>query len=104
KNAQTKFITTIVDQAAAIGVDGLNIDFESLNGNDRQAYTEFIASLTDYAHSKHLVISIDLPRGSVRWNHLSAFDHEKLAGIVDYIITMAYDQHYKGSPNAGSVS
>lgn len=102
--AQQTFIRALVDKAAALGVDGLNIDFESLDGKDRNAYTAFIQSLTLAAHEKNLLVSVDLPRGSVSWNHLSAFDHEKLADIVDYIMIMAYDQYYSGSDQPGSVS
>lgn len=102
--AQTKFITTLMNKASLLGLDGLNIDFESIAGKDRDAYTNFIRNLTAAGHAKKLIISIDLPRGSLRWNHLTAFDHTKLAEIVDYIITMTYDQHYSGSPTAGSVA
>ncbi|MDF2721964.1 MAG: glycoside hydrolase [Paenibacillus sp.] len=104
KTAQQTFIRSLVNRAAELGVDGLNIDFENLSGKDRDAFTAFIQSLTTAAHEKGLKISIDLPRGSIKWNHLSAFDHAKLAGIVDYIITMTYDQHYSGSDKPGSVS
>ncbi|MBE1441765.1 glycosyl hydrolase family 18 protein [Paenibacillus sp. OAS669] len=103
-DAQTKFINAIVNKASALGVNGLNIDFESLSGKDRAAYTGFIQKLTDTAHQKGLLISIDLPRGSAKWNAQTAFDHEKLGSIVDYIITMTYDQHWKGSTEAGSVA
>lgn len=102
--AQTKFIQALVAKGAALGVDGLNMDFESLAGKDRAAYTAFITNLTKAAHDKGLLISIDLPRGSVKWNAQTAYDHEKLGNIVDYIITMTYDQHWKGSTEAGSVA
>ncbi|TNJ63100.1 glycoside hydrolase family 18 [Paenibacillus hemerocallicola] len=102
--AQQTFISALVNKAADLGVEGINIDFENLSAKDRAAFTAFIQSLTTAAHNKGLIISIDLPRGSVKWNHLTAFDHEKLAGIVDYIITMTYDQHYSGSGTPGSVS
>lgn len=102
--AQQKFIDALVNRSAQLGVDGINIDFESLSGKDRDKYTAFVRNFTEAAHAKGLTVSIDLPRGSVSWNHLSAFDHEKLAGIVDYIITMTYDQHYSGSPTPGSVA
>ncbi|MFE5317299.1 glycosyl hydrolase family 18 protein [Paenibacillus sp. NPDC056579] len=102
--AQTKFIEALVAKGAALGVDGLNMDFESLAGKDRAAYTAFITNLTKAAHDKGLLISIDLPRGSVKWNAQTAYDHEKLGNIVDYIITMTYDQHWKGSTEAGSVA
>lgn len=102
--AQEHFIRALVDRAAELQADGINVDFESLRGSDRAAFTEFITKLTAYAHEKGLKISVDLPRGSIKWNHQTAYDHEKLAGIVDYIITMTYDQYYTGSPSPGSVA
>jgi spore germination protein YaaH len=101
---QEKFINTLVNRAAQLGVDGINIDFESLSGKDRDKFTAFVRNLTEAAHAKKLIVSIDLPRGSIKWNHQTAFDHEKLGGIVDYIITMTYDHHYSGSPTPGSVA
>ncbi|WNR42317.1 glycosyl hydrolase family 18 protein [Paenibacillus roseipurpureus] len=103
-SAQDLFITKLVDRSVQLGVPGINVDFESLAGSDRNAFTAFISKLTIYAHAKGLTISIDLPRGSVKWNHLSAFDHEKLGALVDYIVIMSYDQYWRGSTSAGSVS
>ncbi|NOU97008.1 glycoside hydrolase family 18 [Paenibacillus sp. LMG 31456] len=102
--AQNKFIQALVNKGVALGVEGLNIDFESLSGKDRAAYTAFIKNLTATAHDKGLLISIDLPRGSVKWNAQTAFDHEKLGETVDYIITMTYDQYWKGSTEPGPVA
>jgi spore germination protein YaaH len=102
--AQTKFIQALVKRHVELGVDGINVDFESLSGKDRNAFTTFIQNLTTAAHEKQLTVSIDLPRGSVKWNQQTAFDHEKLGAIVDYIAIMAYDQHWKGSTTAGSVA
>lgn len=102
--AQDRFIKSLADRAAALQVQGINVDFESLNGKDRGAYTAFLQKLAGYAHGKGLKVSVDLPRGSVKWNHLTAFDHEKLAGIADYIVIMAYDQHYSGSTVPGPVA
>lgn len=104
KEAQAKYINTIVNRTAELGLDGINIDFENMKGSDRDAYTEFVRDFTEAAHKKGLKISIDLPRGSVSWNHLTAFDHAELAHIVDYIVTMTYDHHYSGSPTPGSVA
>lgn len=103
-DAQAKFISALVDKASLLQVDGINVDFESISGKDRQAFTAFITNLAAAAHEKQLKLSVDLPRGSVRWNHLSAFDHERLAEVVDYIITMTYDHHYSGSATPGSVA
>lgn len=102
--AQDKFVKALVDRSVQLGVPGINVDFESLAGSDRNAFTAFITKLTSYAHLNSLVVSIDLPRGSVKWNHLSAFDHEKLGSLVDYVVIMAYDQFWRGSTSAGSVA
>ncbi|WP_438445721.1 glycosyl hydrolase family 18 protein [Gorillibacterium sp. sgz5001074] len=104
KDAQARFIAALVKRAAELNVQGINVDFESISGKDRAPYTEFLTKLTEAAHAQALKISVDLPRGSVKWNHQTAYDHEKLGGIVDYIITMTYDQHYAGSTVPGSVA
>ncbi|UUZ79315.1 hypothetical protein LJK88_29605 [Paenibacillus sp. P26] len=103
-DAVNKFIAALTDKAATIGVDGVNIDFESVAGKDRANFTKFMQLLTQTAHQKGLTVSVDLPRGSVKWNANSAFDHEKLGQTVDYVITMTYDQYYKGSTEPGSVA
>ncbi len=49
----------------------MNLDFEALLGKDRAAYTAFVQKFADGAHARGLTLSIDLPRGSVKWNHLA---------------------------------
>jgi spore germination protein YaaH len=102
--ARKKFIDTIVNRSVELGVDGLNLDFESLRGSDRNAFTQFVKEFGEAARAKGLTFSIDLPRGSIRWNHQTAFDHAELHKYVDYIVIMAYDQYYSGSSEPGSVS
>lgn len=102
--AQERFIRSLVESLVDIRADGVNIDFESMSGADRDRYTAFVKALSEAARAEGLTVSIDLPRGSVRWNHLTAFDHEKLAPLVDYIAIMTYDHHYRGSPTPGPVA
>ncbi|MFD0587011.1 glycosyl hydrolase family 18 protein [Paenibacillus sp. GCM10027627] len=102
--AQTKFINALVNRSAELGVYGINLDFEEVAGADRAAYTAFVKKLTTAAHAKKLKLSIDLPRGSVSWNHLTAYDHAAIGAIVDTVIIMAYDEHWKGSEEPGSVA
>ncbi|MGG4033971.1 glycosyl hydrolase family 18 protein [Paenibacillus cisolokensis] len=102
--ARKRFIAALVNRLAELKVDGVNLDFESLAGTDRDAYTSFVRELTNAAHAKKLKVSIDLPRGDTAWNHLTGYDHKALAGIVDTVIVMAYDEHWQGGPEAGSVS
>ncbi|WP_219837554.1 glycosyl hydrolase family 18 protein [Paenibacillus sp. R14(2021)] len=102
--ATGRFIASLVAKLSALGVDGVNVDFENLAGSDRARYTAFIRSLTSAAHQAGLTVSIDLPRGDVSWDAKTAYDHASMAGIVDMIMIMAYDQHWAGSEDAGSVA
>ncbi|SEM80374.1 glycosyl hydrolase family 18 protein [Paenibacillus sp. OV219] len=102
--AKTNFINTLVSKLKTLHVAGVNVDFEMMAGSDRTLYTEFIRSLTKAAHTAGLTVSIDLPRGDLAWDAMTAYDHNALAGIVDMIMIMAYDQHWKGSSEAGSVA
>lgn len=102
--AQQKFIASLVSRLVDIGADGVNIDFESMSGKDRDRYTAFVKALSEAAKAKGLTVSIDLPRGSVAWNHQTAFDHEKLHQYVDYVAIMTYDQFYSGSDSPGPVA
>lgn len=102
--AQIKFINSLVNRASALSVPGINIDFEEVAATDRAAFTAFVQKLTTAAHAKKLKVSIDLLRGDASWNHLTAYDHEAIGAIVDTVIIMAYDEHWKGSKEPGSVA
>lgn len=103
-DAQKSFIQKLVGRLKAIGADGVNLDFEGMAGSDRAAYTVFVRSFTNVAHLAGLTVSIDLPRGDVKWDAKTAYDHAALAEIVDMIMIMAYDQHWQNSDKAGSVA
>lgn len=103
-SAQQTFINKLVGRLVELGVAGVNLDFEEVAGSDRAAYTAFVTALSKAVHAKGLQLSIDLPRGSVSWNSLTAYDHAALAPIVDTIIIMAYDEHWSGSETPGSVA
>ncbi|MCR2802919.1 glycosyl hydrolase family 18 protein [Paenibacillus soyae] len=104
KAAQTKFIGALVAKASALGVHGINLDFEEVAASDRAAFTAFVKQLTTAAHAKKLKVSIDLLRGDAAWNHLTAYDHAAIGAIVDTVIVMAYDEHWRGSKEPGSVA
>ncbi|SFS61870.1 glycosyl hydrolase family 18 protein [Paenibacillus sp. BC26] len=104
ETAKNSFITNLVSKLTALDVEGVNIDFEGMAGKDRDLYTAFVRSFTSAAHKAGLTVSVDLPRGDVKWDAKTAYDQRALAEIVDMIMIMAYDQHWKGSDEAGSVA
>ncbi|WP_169081627.1 glycosyl hydrolase family 18 protein [Paenibacillus sp. PL91] len=103
-SAQQKFIGNLAAKLSKLGAAGVNLDFEEVAGSDRKAYTTFVTSLAKAVHAKGMQLSIDLPRGSLSWNHQTAYDHVSLSAVVDTVIIMAYDEHWSGSSTPGSVA
>lgn len=103
-SAQDKFISSLIASLKKIKAKGLNLDFEEIASKDRQNFTAFVKKIAEAAHKEGLTISIDLLRGDTSWNDRTAYDREAIAPLVDYVIIMSYDQHWKGSTSAGSVA
>ncbi|PWK12844.1 S-layer homology domain-containing protein [Tumebacillus permanentifrigoris] len=98
-----KLVSDLIGYAQQYGVDGLNIDFEGLIGSDRADFTAFIQELSSAAHVQGLKISVDLPP-NFHTEISAAYDYAVLAQSADYLVLMGYDEHWNGSPRAGSVS
>lgn len=82
--------------------DGINLDFENIYLSDKDAYTQFIKELVPMLHLAGIKVSIavGVPGGSETYS--LCFDHEQIGFVADYVMVMTYDQHYGGSPIAGS--
>lgn len=100
-------ITTILQMlhyAKLYDLDGINIDYENVHTKDKENLNQFMRELWPLAQEQGLVVSIDVtPKSnSEMW---SAFlDRRELIKVVDYMIVMAYDEHWAASPKAGSVA
>lgn len=99
-----KMIEQLLEFAELYSLDGLNIDFENVNLEDRDNFTQFIRELTPYAHKNNLVVSVDITFISTSENWSMFYDRERLSEVADYIVVMAYDEHWGSSSVAGSVS
>lgn len=91
----------LISKALANDLDGINIDFESLDSSCATSYIQFIREMAIKCHNNGLVLSIDnyVPTES------TMFYNRKEQGIVaDYIIIMGYDEHWGGSSESGSVA
>ncbi|MFC4808102.1 glycosyl hydrolase family 18 protein [Paenibacillus sp. GCM10023250] len=103
-DGQSRFAASLVKRMSALGAAGINLDFEMVAAGDQAPYTAFVRQLTEAAHRSKLAVTIDLPRGDVKWDPYSGYDRRKLGEIADRVVIMAYDQHWRGSEEAGSVS
>ena len=91
----------ILNAATAAGVDGVNIDFERLNGEETgDSFIQFVREFSLKAHEKGLCVSVD---NYVSSAYTSYYNRREQAAFADYVIIMAYDEHYAGS-DEGSVS
>ncbi|MCW3489035.1 glycosyl hydrolase family 18 protein [Dethiobacter alkaliphilus] len=102
-NLKENIITEIVDKALEHGVDGVNIDFEGMGERNRDKFTDFITRLYQKTSANRLVLSVDVVRPAVSLYSL-CYDRRALAQVCDYLVLMAYDQHWATSPQEGSVA
>lgn len=101
RSVREKLITSLVQSAESVGIDGLNIDFESIPESLGRDYVEFMRELSISCRNAGIVLSADC---YVPYNYNAYYDIEELGKYCDYVVIMCYDEHYSGSETAGSVS
>ena len=98
--ARQNIISQLIQAAKDVGMDGINVDFESLSEDVGIHFLEFLRELSIECHKNNLVLSVDNP---VPEDFTSHYDRAEQGRVVDYVIIMGYDEHYVGS-EAGSVA
>jgi len=97
---RTNLIRQIIQSAREYNLDGVNIDFESLDVAVGPYYIQFLRELAVECRNAGFVLSVD---NYVPAEYNAFYDLEEQGKIVDYVIIMGYDEHYVGS-DAGSVA
>lgn len=102
---KSRVISQIVNFAIQYNVDGVNIDYEGIGGisANKDGFTAFVRDLSAQLKDVGLKVSVDVVKPTVGSVYSSFTDRPALAGYVDYLVYMAYDEHYAGSKTAGSV-
>lgn len=91
----------IIAAAIEYDLDGINLDFEALSNEAGDAYVQFIRELSIKCENNDLVLSVD---NYVPSSYTEFYNRAEQAVFADYVIIMAYDEHYSGSEDIGSVS
>ena len=91
----------IIAAAIEYDLDGINLDFEALASEAGDAYVQFIRELSIKCDNNDLVLSVD---NYVPTSYTEFYNRAEQAVFADYVIIMAYDEHYSGSEDIGSVS
>lgn len=99
-----EIIEDILKLYQSYNVDGINIDFENVYLKDKDILTQFVRELYPVFKEKGMTVTMDITPISTSENWSLSFDRERLSEVVDYLILMAYDQHWATSPVAGSVA
>lgn len=100
-NARARMIKQLMTAAGNCGLDGINVDFESMSEDTIPHFLEFLRELSIECRNRGLVLSVDNPPPQ---NYTTYYNRKEQASVVDYIIVMGYDEHYNGSEEAGSVA
>jgi spore germination protein YaaH len=94
--------TALANAVASGGGDGVNIDFESVPGSERDNLTAFMRELATRVRAAVPDAEISMAIPAVDWT--SAFDVSALDDVCDYLIMMGYDYHWRSAPQAGPVA
>ncbi len=99
-----KLINDIVALAVKYNLDGINVDFEYMNMEDKDVFSRFIIELAPRLRECGIVTSVDVtaPDGSENWS--LCFDRNKISKVADYIVFMAYDQYGTSSTTPGTTA
>lgn len=86
--------------------DGVNLDLERANPQDRQLFSHFLADWGQKFQKVKLVVSLDVPAKTAdepgkAW--AGVFDYGAIGQNMDAVMLMAYEEHWPGSP-PGSIA
>ena len=94
-------ITAVIDAVKELGADGINLDVETIKSDVGPSYIQFIRELSAACRKEKLVLSVD---NYSPMPHTAFYDRTQQGQVVDYVVVMAYDEHYVKGPEAGSTS
>ncbi len=81
--------------------DGIDLDYEALGGENRDAYTAFVRRLAQSFHARNKSLSLTL---EARLANRVPMDWQNLGEIADQVRIMAYDYHSKTTAFPGPIA
>ena len=100
-SSRDNLVNQTVAAAIASNLDGINVDFEGVTPDEKDGYLEFIKELSLKCKKNDIYLSVD---NYVPTQYTHFYSRKVQADYADYIIVMAYDEHFGGSKKAGSVA
>lgn len=103
ENTRKKVIDKTLELCKKYNMKGINIDFEHTKIEDRDNITAFVNEFREKA-GDDFIITVDVTPQISSDVTKEPYDRKALAEVSDYIVVMAYDQHWGSSDEAGSVA
>ena len=100
--ARDTLIANLVRMVQARGADGVNIDFESVPGSERENMVTFFADLRTRLQAAVPGAEIAVAAPAVDWS--GSWDLERLKDYIDIFFVMCYDYYWSGASTAGPVA
>ncbi len=99
--ARINIINQLMSYVSQTGMDGINLDFESITETQAPYYIQFIRELSIACRNWNVVLSVDDP---VPMSYTAHYNRKEQGLVADYVIIMGYDEHHTSSEEAGSVA
>ena len=101
ETAQNKLIANILTTMYKKGYGGLNIDFEYIYPDDKNAYLNFLNKVKISMKKYNYLLTVSVaPKNSDTQEGIlyEALDYEKIGMLADRVILMTYEWGYSGGP------
>ncbi|MEA3340204.1 MAG: glycosyl hydrolase family 18 protein, partial [Chloroflexota bacterium] len=100
-------VNTLVNETLTYGYDGIDVDYESLNGSaDRDAFSLFIEELAAALHARGKLLSVTVhpkTREPGSWDGPQAQDWARIGAAADRFRVMTYGYHW-GTSEPGPIA
>ncbi|MCD8083293.1 MAG: glycosyl hydrolase family 18 protein [Clostridiales bacterium] len=98
--ARKRLIAGLMEDVETYGIDGLNLDIESIRPEAGPHYVQFIRELAADCRKNGIFLSVDT---YVPTAYTMFYNRAEQGRVADYVVIMGYDEHYAGG-EAGSVA
>lgn len=99
-----RLVETIRQTLVQYKVDGINVDFQNMDIKNKKHFVSFIRELEKALDRHDIVVSVDVTRHNPDPFWSGSYDRHNLGKAADYIVLMAYEEHYAAGSKAGPVA
>ena len=99
--SRSAHVTELVKMLKQDGAQGVDLDFESMKGDDRDRYSAFVAHLSKALKREGMKLSVTVhPKQEVigGWDAVIAQDYKALGSVADRFNVMTYDYSWSTGP------